>query len=623
VNKISLFIIFFTILTQTILCKSQEYINNLPKNTESVEQLIKIAISSIPIDSSLKILSHAKKLSSEINYEEGEIKTLFNFGRVYYLSADYGKATFFLLEALKYIKQYKNQNVNGILAETYRMLGEVNRATKDYLKSKDYLYKAKELFLQLNDNVGLAKTYNRIASIYYETNEINKDSLVIYNIEKSNYYAREGNVGEVLGNNLNILGALYYKKNEFEKAISLYKTALLHFNDTILYTEKANVLRNISTSYIYVNIDSALYYARQSYYSAKKNKMNAFLYQSTINLHSIFKNKFNNIDSAMYYLEKAVEIQETLYNDKTYRAQLQLQYKFDEDLKDNKIKSQEQTILYQIIISIIIVTLLIFIVIILIYKSNYQKKINTTINEKNENLAKANATKDKFFSIIAHDLKNPISSFKSLIELINEDYDSFSSKEMKEFLILMKDSSQSLVNLLDNLLNWSSSQQNKIPINREHTNLSNIVKNANSLLKIQALNKNIQVEMQFEDNIYAYCDENMILTVFRNVLSNCIKYSYSGSKIVILADVVTEDEIEYKRITIIDNGVGMSQYQIDNLFSLSTNNTTTGTNGESGTGLGMILVMEFLTKNKGYLHVSSEEGKGSVFNILIPTKSSE
>lgn len=622
-NKISLFIIFFTILTQTILCKSQEYINNLPKNTESVEQLIKIAISSIPIDSSLKILSHAKKLSSEINYEEGEIKTLFNFGRVYYLSADYGKATFFLLEALKYIKQYKNQNVNGILAETYRMLGEVNRATKDYLKSKDYLYKAKELFLQLNDNVGLAKTYNRIASIYYETNEINKDSLVIYNIEKSNYYAREGNVGEVLGNNLNILGALYYKKNEFEKAISLYKTALLHFNDTILYTEKANVLRNISTSYIYVNIDSALYYARQSYYSAKKNKMNAFLYQSTINLHSIFKNKFNNIDSAMYYLEKAVEIQETLYNDKTYRAQLQLQYKFDEDLKDNKIKSQEQTILYQIIISIIIVTLLIFIVIILIYKSNYQKKINTTINEKNENLAKANATKDKFFSIIAHDLKNPISSFKSLIELINEDYDSFSSKEMKEFLILMKDSSQSLVNLLDNLLNWSSSQQNKIPINREHTNLSNIVKNANSLLKIQALNKNIQVEMQFEDNIYAYCDENMILTVFRNVLSNCIKYSYSGSKIVILADVVTEDEIEYKRITIIDNGVGMSQYQIDNLFSLSTNNTTTGTNGESGTGLGMILVMEFLTKNKGYLHVSSEEGKGSVFNILIPTKSSE
>jgi signal transduction histidine kinase len=325
----------------------------------------------------------------------------------------------------------------------------------------------------------------------------------------------------------------------------------------------------------------------------------------------------------MYYLEKAVEIQETLYNDKAYRAQLQLQYKFDEDLKDNKIKSQEQTILYQIIISIIIVTLLIFIVIILIYKSNYQKKINTTINEKNENLAKANATKDKFFSIIAHDLKNPISSFKSLIELINEDYDSFSSKEMKEFLILMKDSSQSLVNLLDNLLNWSSSQQNKIPINREHTNLSNIVKNANSLLKIQALNKNIQVEMQFEDNIYAYCDENMILTVFRNVLSNCIKYSYSGSKIVILADVVTEDEIEYKRITIIDNGVGMSQYQIDNLFSLSTNNTTTGTNGESGTGLGMILVMEFLTKNKGYLHVSSEEGKGSVFNILIPTKSSE
>jgi signal transduction histidine kinase len=595
----------------------------LPKNAESVEQLIKIAISSISIDSSLKILSHAKKLASDIKYTEGEMKVLFGFGKVYYLSADYGKATFFLLEALKYIKQYKNQNVNGILAETYRMLGEVNRATKDYLKSKDYLYKAKELFLQLNDNVGLAKTYNRIASIYYETNEINKDSLVIYNIEKSNYYAREGNVGEVLGNNLNILGALYYKKNEFEKAISLYKTALLHFNDTILYTEKANVLRNISTSYIYVNIDSALYYARQSYYSAKKNKMNAFLYQSTINLHSIFKNKFNNIDSAMYYLEKAVEIQETLYNDKAYRAQLQLQYKFDEDLKDNKIKSQEQTILYQIIISIIIVTLLIFIVIILIYKSNYQKKINTTINEKNENLAKANATKDKFFSIIAHDLKNPISSFKSLIELINEDYDSFSSKEMKEFLILMKDSSQSLVNLLDNLLNWSSSQQNKIPINREHTNLSNIVKNANSLLKIQALNKNIQVEMQFEDNIYAYCDENMILTVFRNVLSNCIKYSYSGSKIVILADVVTEDEIEYKRITIIDNGVGMSQYQIDNLFSLSTNNTTTGTNGESGTGLGMILVMEFLTKNKGYLHVSSEEGKGSVFNILIPTKSSE
>ena len=234
---------------------------------------------------------------------------------------------------------------------------------------------------------------------------------------------------------------------------------------------------------------------------------------------------------------------------------------------------------------------------------------------KNESKLKAlNTTKDKLFSIIAHDLRGPVGTSADLLEVLIESYESFSSDEQLKMLEILKNSAKSTFNLLETLLNWSIIQTGNLVFKPELFNLTKSIDTIVKNITPTAFSKNITLLFEPADEIYTYADQNMIQTVFRNLIGNAIKYTFRGGTI----EVKTVDQGNKTEITISDDGVGMDEETRNNLFVLNRQNSKYGTENEKGTGLGLILCKEFIEKHGGHIRVESEKGKGSQFIFDIP-----
>ena len=265
----------------------------------------------------------------------------------------------------------------------------------------------------------------------------------------------------------------------------------------------------------------------------------------------------------------------------------------------------------------IIIILLAFsiIIIFLIYnKKKELKKQNEIIKLQNSLLEDLNSTKDKFFSIIAHDLKNPISSFHQLSEALSENYDMFTKEDKEEFFDELKSSSKGLYDLLETLLAWSNSQRGKIPFSKEENDIKFIIDSTLAPLSIHSLNKKIKLINDIPENIIVNFDSNMISTVIRNLVSNALKFSNENTNIRISHKIDNEKII----ISIADQGVGMSKEIMDKLFRIDESVSSIGTSGEKGTGLGLILCKEFIENHNGKIWVESTIGEGSTFKFEIP-----
>jgi signal transduction histidine kinase/ligand-binding sensor domain-containing protein len=231
-----------------------------------------------------------------------------------------------------------------------------------------------------------------------------------------------------------------------------------------------------------------------------------------------------------------------------------------------------------------------------------------------EELNTANQTKDKFFSIIAHDLKNPFNVMLGLTELLYEDFGSFTPKEQKELLQTVGKSTRELYNLLENLLSWSLAQRGKIVYTIEKIDLSKIVNETVFLLSEQVKQKNIELQSAVSPGLAALADKNSISTVLRNFISNAIKFTPLGGSIIITSD----DSEAMISISVSDTGVGISEENIQKLFRIDEQFKTTGTAKEKGTGLGLVLCSEFIQANGGAISVKSKLGKGSTFSFSLP-----
>ena len=229
-------------------------------------------------------------------------------------------------------------------------------------------------------------------------------------------------------------------------------------------------------------------------------------------------------------------------------------------------------------------------------------------------LKAANASKDKFFSIIAHDLKNPFNGIIGLSSLLIDDFDSFPVEQQKEFILDIKTTAENTFRLLQNLLEWSQTQTGKIHFEPTQFMLASTTQEIIDLVQTSASNKNILLESDVPADIRVFADKNMINTVIRNLLLNAVKFTRSGGRITLSArniDHVVE-------IAVTDNGVGISPENFKKLFCIDCNVVSYGTEGEQGTGLGLILCKEFVEKNAGKIRVESEQGVGSTFTVSIP-----
>lgn len=245
-----------------------------------------------------------------------------------------------------------------------------------------------------------------------------------------------------------------------------------------------------------------------------------------------------------------------------------------------------------------------------------RKKAEEELKNKNEQLSKLVAEKDKFFSIIAHDLRSPFNGFLGLTQIMVEELPGLSGSELQSIAQSLKESATNLYNLLENLLNWSLIQQDMVRFDPQTFQLLPIVSECLAVALQPAKSKKIEIVYNVPNDLEVLSDINMLQTVIRNLVSNAVKFTPKGGKISLSA----QRGINGIEISIKDSGIGMSPTQADNLFRLDFQFNRKGTEGEPSSGLGLLLCKEFIEKHGGQIWVKSKEGKGSVFYFTLPGK---
>ncbi|MFA8341539.1 MAG: two-component regulator propeller domain-containing protein [Rhodothermaceae bacterium] len=243
-------------------------------------------------------------------------------------------------------------------------------------------------------------------------------------------------------------------------------------------------------------------------------------------------------------------------------------------------------------------------------------EINMKIEESEQKLKDLNAQKDKFFSIISHDLKSPFVALLGYTEILMEEFSSLTQKEIKEFISSINKASKNVYNLLENLLEWSRIQTGRIVYIPEYFNVHRAATSVIDLLEENAKRKNIKMQNKVENSGSVYADENMVNTIIRNLVSNAIKFTEENGEILIASQKINDNLI----MSVKDTGLGMTDDTISKLFRIDVHHTTIGTGKEKGTGVGLILCKELVEKNGGEIWVESELGEGSEFKFSLPVK---
>jgi len=246
-------------------------------------------------------------------------------------------------------------------------------------------------------------------------------------------------------------------------------------------------------------------------------------------------------------------------------------------------------------------------------KQAEQKILNSEIQ-----LKELNEMKDKFFSIIAHDLRNPAGSMMAIINLILEEYSEMTDELRLELLTSMQLSSRNLHLLLEDLLNWSRAHSGKIVVNREMLELNALCEKIGDQLNSEARLKDIRLINQTGGSDRVLADSDLTSSIIRNLVSNAIKFTERGGEIRIYSEKATIEQSQFLKISVADNGIGMKAEKLDSIFKIDQTSSTPGTDNEHGTGLGLLLCKELVEKQGGQIFVESKVGEGSIFSFTLP-----
>ncbi|MFO8066725.1 MAG: HAMP domain-containing sensor histidine kinase, partial [Bacteroidales bacterium] len=247
--------------------------------------------------------------------------------------------------------------------------------------------------------------------------------------------------------------------------------------------------------------------------------------------------------------------------------------------------------------------------------------LNDELNQTNQKLVESekkllatNSSKDKFFSIISHDLRNPFASIASFSRIIKRDIDVLSKEDLKELAVELDKSIIKINNLLDNLLVWSRSQSGRTVFQPQYLNISHIIEDSIEFIEGSITEKDVKVHNKISDDLVVYADKNMLDSIIRNLLTNAIKYSKIGGEISLNAEI--KDNKAF--ISIADQGVGIPEENKSKILNSEIFFSTYGTKDEKGSGLGLHITKEFVKKHGGEIFFESEEGKGTVFTFSLP-----
>ncbi len=625
-------------------------------------------------DKALVEINEVIQIAKNNNNKKALASAYFHKGYINYQLTD----NFSAIQNYRQTINYAEESADSVmLNDTYNKLGLVYFDFGNYQKALSYYQKSIEISDVTRDKLRLSKAYNNIGLIYLEWKiydislEYQEKALKIRQVlNKPKYIARSlNNIGNVylkqesykkaykyykqsleikktvddkrgLGNGYNNIGFYYQKINKYDSALYYYSESISI--KKIIKNKKglATTLANIGEVYIAKGeIKRGIGYIKESLEIASKNNLTSTIYENYRLLFNAYY-LIHEYEKAIEYQSKYIETRDSVFSQRKYLllSQLESKYKDEQNQKQIKILENEKTIAELEVkqlgsrkaVYIIALIAVIFLLILFIVLSRFKARTNNILQEKNKQLEMANklliesenkliesnASKDKFFSIVSHDLKNPFNAILGITQILSRKSKTLSPDKQAYYNNIVYKSTRNLFNLLDNLLKWSRAQSGSIEYEPTLLNLSEVIKDTIDVLEIYAQEKKINLITNISDDIFVFSDINMITTIIRNLVSNSIKYSFPNYNI----EVNVFETIDIIKIMIKDHGVGMSKNQVDNLFLLHDRKTTIGTEDEKGTGLGLIITKEFAEKIGGKLIIESEKGTGTTISLVLSNK---
>ncbi|RLD60920.1 MAG: hypothetical protein DRJ05_03665 [Bacteroidetes bacterium] len=547
---------------------------------------------------------------------------------------------------IKVIKRGEHSHDTAILIKANRLLGFNYRYLKKYNKSLNYFNASFIYAKAYNDTIAMISAINEEANVYFYLDDFEKSKRLHLDALE---LAKGVNYSHGINFVSNDLALLYTELGKYNEALEYF--LLVHNYGKQINNNRYICATAINIANVYLKLEK--YDSVQFYYEiAEKIAINDNLRDTKLDvfrgLNDLYYVK-GDYKNAYKYQEKHFGIRDTIFNLEKEKqiADISTKYEAGKKEKENKVLKQQNVIqelelekgksrfIFTILIAGIIVVFIISIALIL-YRSNLQKKrTNDELKNKNKQitlqknqlietlkflskrekeLEEANITKDKFFSIIAHDIKNPFTSILGFSNMLRDDFDNLSLAEQKKYAGIISESSENLYKLLDNLLQWSRAQTNRIEFHPEKFDLSILLENNVALYKNAALKKKIEIIPDFKSGVNIFADKSMADVVIRNLLSNAIKFTKLNGRIKISAI----ENIDKVKIGIIDNGVGIEKSKIKKLFRIDSKVKSEGTDNEQGTGLGLIICKEFVERNGGKIWVESKKNMGSSFFFSLP-----
>lgn len=571
------------------------------------------------------------------------VELLLFLGEEKFLEEDFSAALDIFFNCLKLSESLQNTKRS---ADAANSIGRTYYDLENYPEALKYFKKALSYFIINKDERREGGVYNNIALVYYELDSID---LAV------NYYNQALAIKEKYGNRLDVatiyhnLGLVYMHIRQVDKAVEYLKSSKDIFVELGYDKYAANTTNNIGRAYYRSqHYEDALKYFKDGLEEAR-NQNSAFLMMDNYKYQADCYAKLGNFTEAYRYSNEYFNLKDSLLNIDKEREIAEIQAKYENEIREqenellkseNDAKTATIRLQYIFTIALFIIFLLSGILTIIYYRGNQSKKKanelllaqKKEIQEKNDVLSKLNeeiklqneaikiqkreleelnSIKDKLFSIISHEFRSPLNSLKGTLALLK--VGALSEDELNVISKELTDKINSTSIFLDNLLNWAKSQMQGINPKPVQIDIFEIADENVKLLKSMGDKKKVGIINNIPEGTFTSFDPNMLNLIFRNLISNAIKFSLRGGNIIINCS----SQSGFHQISVIDSGIGMSEENIKMLFQVQTF-TTRGTANERGTGLGLFISKNFIESNGGRIWVESEEGKGSSFNFTAP-----
>lgn len=613
-------------------------------------------------DQAVRVFHEAIDRADKYGQLDWKSRVYSNFGLFYLRLVELDSAEFYFLASIAVAKKLSEPE---LMAKPASDLGLIYLYRGNYMDAAKYLLDARENFGKTNDKTNLIYTLIKLGMLFSELSDFERSLMYFREAMEINKLNKDPKVESLILTNLGIL--YYMVKKDYDTATihlgkALYLARMIPDNQLQVLTIRANlgIIAVIERQFTYaekilsevykdlyplkrgyeltgvvVNLGYA-YQGLKKYDLAEKYAQEALKLAYEFELNNFKKTAFVLLDelatirgdfkNAFLYKKKVDEVNDSIKNEDIIKKiaeasfDIQLKEKEIQHLLLNKDNHLQRTQIYKQRITLVIATGILILLTILIYtlqrNQRLLKQLNNTLDARNRQLQESNQSRDKFFSVISHDLRSPFNAFLNLTNIMNQEFKNMSREEISNFNEVMKTSAIKLFKLLENLLEWSKMQRGMIQFNPEIINLKTTTAETINLMTDIASKKSIELKSEIPDDIEVVADNNMLNTILRNLISNSIKFTPEKGQILVGAEVSSSSQVLVK---VKDTGIGMSLDIMEKLFQLNGNATRQGTAGEPGSGMGLMLCHEFVEKNGGKIWVESETGIGTTFFFTIST----